>query len=98
VRKANEREELTRKISEVKIHTSLSRYVMSGEGRGAPSKEALADRARRAKMPETRDLTGIHMGDPPAGRSALDAYKAKTQKQEPRSIWEGYERAFKEQE
>jgi hypothetical protein len=98
VRKANEREELTRKISEVKIHTSLSRYVMSGEGRGAPSKEALADRNRRAKMKETRDLTGIVLGDPPPGRSALDAYKAKTAEPKIKSIWEGFERAFKEQE
>lgn len=37
-----------------------------------PSPTALADRARRQAMPETRDLTGILQGDPPAGRSALD--------------------------
>ena len=37
-----------------------------------PSPRALADRARRQAMPESRDLTGILLGDPPAGRSALD--------------------------
>ena len=37
-----------------------------------PDPGALADRARRMLMPETRDLTGLLMGDPPAGRSALD--------------------------
>ena len=34
--------------------------------------KALADRARRQTLPESRDLTGILLGDPPAGRSALD--------------------------
>ncbi|MEY4952940.1 MAG: hypothetical protein RL299_1364 [Pseudomonadota bacterium] len=33
---------------------------------------AIADLKRRQSMPETRDLTGILQGDPPAGRSALD--------------------------
>jgi hypothetical protein len=37
-----------------------------------PDPRALADRARRQATPESRDLTGILLGDPPAGRSALD--------------------------
>lgn len=37
-----------------------------------PDPKALAERARRQRLPETRDLTGILLGDPPAGRSALD--------------------------
>lgn len=37
-----------------------------------PSAEALADRDRRVKTPDTRSLTGRVMGDPPAGRSALE--------------------------
>lgn len=34
--------------------------------------KALADREMRNALPETRDNTGILLGDPPAGRSALD--------------------------
>lgn len=37
-----------------------------------PSPQALADRAKRAALPDTRDLTGRLLGDPPPGRSALD--------------------------
>lgn len=37
-----------------------------------PDPQALADRDRRKLLPESRDLTGILLGDPPAGRSALD--------------------------
>ena len=37
-----------------------------------PSPKALADRDRRLAMGETRSLTGQLLGDPPAGRSALE--------------------------
>lgn len=94
MRKADEREQIAKKISDVKIGTSLSRFVMSGEGGGVPSREALKDRARRAKLKDTRDLTGILLGDPPPERSALDAYRRKEQEVGTRSIWEGYEHVF----
>lgn len=89
MRKAGEREDIVKKISEVRVQTSLARYVLSGDTRGTPSREALSDRAKRAKLPEKRDLTGILLGDPPAGRSALDAYKNKPKEAEPKSIWDG---------
>lgn len=41
-----------------------------------PSPEALADRDRRMMAPDTRSITGKVMGDPPAGRSALDQKQA----------------------
>ena len=37
-----------------------------------PNPKALADRERRSRIPDTRDLTGRLLGDPPPGRSALD--------------------------
>ena len=37
-----------------------------------PSPKAIADRDRRLAYGETRSLTGQLMGDPPAGRSALE--------------------------
>lgn len=37
-----------------------------------PSPKAIADRDRRLAFGETRSLTGQLMGDPPAGRSALE--------------------------
>lgn len=40
-----------------------------------PSAEALNDRDDRASLPETRTLSGVLLGDPPAGRSALDRKK-----------------------
>jgi hypothetical protein len=40
-----------------------------------PSAVALNDRDERASLPETRSLSGILLGDPPAGRSALDRKK-----------------------
>lgn len=43
-----------------------------GQDHEPPSPRALADRARREAMAEGRDLTGRMLGDPPAGRSALD--------------------------
>jgi hypothetical protein len=45
-----------------------------------PGSWALRDLARRKNLPETRDLTGILMGDPPNGRSALEKKRAAEQR------------------
>ena len=42
------------------------------EGHGPPSQQAIDDRDRRQAFGETRSLTGQLLGDPPAGRSALE--------------------------
>ena len=52
--------------------TSIYKWSMHRGTEIEPSPKALADRARRTAQPEARDLTGILLGDPPAGRSALD--------------------------
>jgi hypothetical protein len=90
-RKANEREEILRRIAETKMSTSLARYIQSGTSEGPPSRQALADRAKREKLPETRDLTGLYLGDPPNGRSALDQKRLakKPEEETSKSIWNG---------
>lgn len=52
--------------------SSAWRWIATTGETSNPSPRALADRARRRAQPEARDLTGILLGDPPAGRSALD--------------------------
>lgn len=52
--------------------SSAWRWIATTGETSNPSPKALADRARRRGQPEARDLTGILLGDPPAGRSALD--------------------------
>lgn len=47
-----------------------------------PSQKALADRARRAAIPDTRDNTGRLQGDPLPGRSALDRRREEERKRE----------------
>ncbi len=48
------------------------RDVPSSKPHDPPSPKAIADRDRRQAFGETRSLTGQLMGDPPAGRSALE--------------------------
>lgn len=52
--------------------SSAWRWIATTGETSNPSPKALADRARRTAQPEARDLTGILLGDPLAGRSALD--------------------------
>lgn len=52
--------------------SSIYRWRHTRTDLSQPSPKALADRARRQQLPETRDNTGVLLGDPPAGRSALD--------------------------
>lgn len=60
-----------------KYTSSIWRWAAATEGRDRqPSPAALADLARRRAMGETRSNTGQILGDPPAGRSALDRKRA----------------------
>lgn len=52
--------------------SSIYKWSMHRGTELQPSPKALAERTRRQTQPEARDLTGILLGDPPAGRSALD--------------------------
>lgn len=53
--------------------SSIYKWIGSSPGRTErPSRRALADRAMREALPDTRDITGKLVGDPPPGRSALD--------------------------
>jgi len=51
-----------------------------------PSPEALADRDRRQAMPDTRSVTGRILGDPLAGRSALEK-KREAESRKPKLPW-----------
>ncbi len=59
-----------------KLVGSVYKWSMHRGTEVEPSREALADRARREKTPDTRDVTGRLLGDPPPGRSALDRKRA----------------------
>ena len=54
--------------------SSIWRWMPPGPERetSSPSPKAIADRDRRQAFGETRSLTGQLLGDPPAGRSALE--------------------------
>lgn len=52
--------------------SSIYKWSMHRGTELQPSPKALADRARRQAIPDTRDNTGRLLGDPPPGRSALD--------------------------
>lgn len=52
-----------------------------------PDQGALDDRAKRWAQPETRDATGQILGDPPAGRSALDQKRAAEAEQSKARPW-----------
>jgi len=86
--KADTREKIAKKIAETRLPCSLSRYVVSGGETGTPSAKALAERDRRMREPETRDLTGVLLGDPPPQRSALYRKQHSTTHEET-SIWDG---------
>lgn len=53
-----------------------------------PSPEALADRDRRLREPDTRSITGKVMGDPLPGRSALEKKLEAEAKVVKRKWWE----------
>lgn len=53
-----------------------------------PSPEALAEREQRLRTPDTRDMTGQILGDPPPGRSALDKKREEEGKPKPRPWWQ----------
>lgn len=57
-----------------RMTSTIWRWIpKSGEcATSPPSPKAIADRDRRLAFGETRSLTGQLMGDPPAGRSALE--------------------------
>lgn len=52
--------------------SSIYTWSMHRGSEQKPSQKALADRARRKAIPDTRDNTGRLLGDPEPGRSALD--------------------------